>query len=115
MVWVATGSGLFRLNPDTAHMVNYVHDPANSSSLGSNQVSYTLEDRTGRFWLADGENLEEVDRERGRVLSRVRLSEGIRLISLYEDHLGVFCITYITNSSGSALAVLDLSTNTLIP
>ena len=115
MLWLATGSGLFRLNPDTAQIIHYVHDPANPSSLGSNQVRYTLEDRTGRFWVADGENLEEFDRESGRVLSRVRLSAGIRLISLYEDHLGVFWITYITNGSGSGLAVLDRSTNSLIP
>jgi signal transduction histidine kinase/ligand-binding sensor domain-containing protein len=115
MLWLATGSGLFRLNPDTSEMVHYVHGPANSSSLGSNEVRYTLEDRTGRFWVADGENLEEFDRERGRVLSRVRLGEDLRLVSFYEDHLGVFWITYITSSRGSGLVVLDRSTNTLIP
>ena len=115
MLWLATGSGLFRLNPDTAQIIHYVHDPANPTSLGSNQVRYTLEDRTGRFWVADGENLDEFDRESGRVLSRVRLSEGLRLISFYEDHLGVFWITYITSSTGSGLAVLDRSTNSLIP
>jgi streptogramin lyase len=115
MLWLATGSGLFRLNPDTAQIIHYVHDPANPSSLGSNQVRYTLEDRTGRFWVADGENLDEFDRESGRVLSRVRLSAGIRLISFYEDHLGVFWITYITSSTGSGLVVLDRSTNSLIP
>ena len=115
MLWLATGSGLFRLNPDTAQIIHSVHDPANPSSLGSNQVRYTLEDRTGRFWVADGENLEEFDRESGRVLSRVRLSAGIRLISFYEDHLGVFWITYITSSTGSGLVVLDRSTNRLIP
>jgi hypothetical protein len=59
--------------------------------------------------------LEEFDRESGRVLSRVRLSEGLRLVSFYEDHLGVFWITYITSKSGSGLAVLDRSTNSLIP
>jgi len=115
MLWLATGSGLFRLNPDTVQITNYVHDPANPSSLGSNQVRCTLEDKTGRFWVADGENLEEFDRESGRVLSRVRVSDGLRLISFYEDHLGVFWITYITNKSGSGLAVLDRSTNSLIP
>jgi len=115
MLWLATVKGLFRLNPDTAQIIHYVHDPANPTSLGSNQVRCTLEDRTGRFWVADGENLEEFDRESGRVLSRVRLSEGLRLISFYEDHLGVFWITYITNKSGSGLAVLDRSTNSLIP
>jgi ligand-binding sensor domain-containing protein/signal transduction histidine kinase len=115
MLWLATGSGLFRLNPDTGQITHYVHDPANPSSLGSNQVRCTLEDRTGRFWVADGENLEEFDRESGRVLSRVRVSDGLRLISFYEDHLGIFWITYITNKSGSGLVVLDRSTNSLIP
>jgi signal transduction histidine kinase/ligand-binding sensor domain-containing protein len=115
MLWLATGSGLFRLNPDTGQIIHYVHDPAKPSSLGSNQVRYTLEDRTGRFWVADGENLEEFDRESGRVLSRVRVSDGLRVISFYEDHLGTFWITYITNKSGSGLAVLDRSTNSLIP
>lgn len=115
MLWLATGSGLFRLNPDTGQVIHYVHDPANPSSLGSNQVRCTLEDRTGRFWVADGENLEEFDRESGRVLSRLRLSEGLRSISFYEDHLGIFWITYITNKSGSGLAVVDRSTNSLIP
>ena len=115
MLWLATGSGLFRLNPDTGQVIHYVHDPANPSSLGSNQVRCTLEDRTGRFWVADGENLEEFDRESGRVLSRLHLSEGLRSISFYEDHLGIFWITYITNKSGSGLAVLDRSTNSLIP
>ena len=115
MLWLATGSGLFRLNPDTGQITHYVHDPANPSSLGSNQVRCTLEDRTGRFRVADGENLEEFDRESGRVLSRVRVSDGLRLISFYEDHLGIFWITYITNKSGSGLVVLDRSTNSLIP
>jgi len=115
MLWLATGSGLFGLNPDTGQIIHYVHDPANPSSLGSNQVRCTLEDRTGRFWVADGENLEEFDRESGRVLSRVRVSDGLRLISFYEDHLGIFWITYITNKSGSGLVVLDRSTNSLIP
>jgi len=115
MLWLATGSGLFKLNPETGQIIHYVHDPAKPSSLGSNQVRCTLEDRTGRFWVADGENLEEFDRESGRVLSRVRVSDGLRVISFYEDHLGTFWITYITNKSGSGLAVLDRSTNSLIP
>jgi signal transduction histidine kinase/ligand-binding sensor domain-containing protein len=115
MLWLATGSGLFRLNPDTAQIIHYIHDPVDPSSLGSNQVRCTLEDRTGRFWVADGENLEEFDRESGRVLSQVRVSEGLRSVSFYEDHLGIFWITYVTNESGSGLAVLDRSTNSLIP
>ena len=68
MLWLATGSGLFRFNPDTAQINHYSHDPANPSSLGSSQVTCTLEDGTGRFWVADGDNVEEFDRESGKVL-----------------------------------------------
>jgi ligand-binding sensor domain-containing protein len=50
MLWLATGSGLFRLNPDTAQIIHYVHDPANPSSLGSNQVRSDLRWKIG---LAD--------------------------------------------------------------
>ena len=115
MLWLATGRGLFRLNPESGQIIRYVHDPVNPSSLGSNQVRCALEDRTGRFWVADGEDLEEFDRQSGRVLSRVRLSEGIMAVSFYEDHLGIFWITYITSSIGSGLVVLDRSANQLIP
>jgi signal transduction histidine kinase/ligand-binding sensor domain-containing protein len=113
ILWLATGSGLFELNPDTHQIVRYAHDPSNPSSLGSNDVQYTLEDRSGRFWIADGDAVEEFDRERGQVLSRVRLNEGIRTVSFYEDHLGVFWITYITGSPGSGLVVLDRSSHRL--
>jgi len=115
MLWLATGSGLFGLNPDTGQFIHYVHDPSNPSSLGNNEVRCTLEDRNSRFWVADGENLEEFDRDSGRVLSRVHLSTGVWEVSFYEDHLGVFWVMYITAGSGSGLAVLDRSTHRLVP
>ncbi len=115
MLWLATGSGLFAMNPDTRQISHYGHDPSNPSSLGSNQVRYTLEDKSGRFWIADGDDVEEFDRASGRVLSRIRLNEGVRAVSFYEDHLGVFWITYIGSGKGSGLAVLDRSRHRLIP
>jgi signal transduction histidine kinase/ligand-binding sensor domain-containing protein len=115
MLWLATGSGLFGLNPGTGQIIHHVHDPSNPSSLGSNQVRCTMEDRSGQFWVADGAYLEEFDRESGRVLARVHLSEGISLVSFYEDHLGLFWVTYMTSTSGSGLAVFDRSRNRLVP
>jgi signal transduction histidine kinase/ligand-binding sensor domain-containing protein len=115
ILWLATGSGLFGLNPDTHQIVHYAHDPSNPSSLGSNDVQYTLEDKSGRFWIADGDEVDEFDRESGQVLSRIHLNEGIRTVSFYEDHLGVFWITYITGRPGSGLVVLDRSSHRLIP
>ena len=35
MLWLATGSGLFRLNPDTAQIIHYVHDPQTQPALAA--------------------------------------------------------------------------------
>jgi ligand-binding sensor domain-containing protein/two-component sensor histidine kinase len=114
MLWLATGRGLFKLNPDTRQITHYAHDLADPSSLGNNDIRCTLEDKSGRFWIADGDAVEEFDRQSGRVLSRIHLNDGVRTASFFEDHLGVFWITYVTGSSGSGLAVLDGSSHRLI-
>jgi ligand-binding sensor domain-containing protein len=115
LLWLATGEGLFGLNPDTGQIIHYVHDSSNPFSLGNNNVRCTLEDRSGRFWIIDGNNLEEFDRNSGRVVLRIGLEEIARNARLYEDHFGVLWITYATPGNGSGLAVLDRSTNHLIP
>jgi signal transduction histidine kinase/ligand-binding sensor domain-containing protein len=116
LMWLATGNGLFSLNPDTGQTVRYAHDPSNPLSLGNNQVKCTFEDRTGRFWIIDGDDLEEFDRDKGRVAFRIRIDKGVRdYPSLYEDHLGILWVTYVTGGNGSGLAVLDRSTNRLTP
>ena len=114
-LWLATGRGLFKLNPDTGQIVHYVHDSSNSFSLGSNDVKCTLEDSSGRFWVVDGGNLEEFDRTSGRVLLRFQLSGSNYYASVYEDHRGVLWLTYTTGGNRSGLAVLDRTTNHLIP
>jgi signal transduction histidine kinase/ligand-binding sensor domain-containing protein len=114
LLWLATAKGLWRLNPDTGQIVHYVHDPSNLLSLGNNHVKCTLEDRSGRFWIIDGENLEEFDRNSGRVVLRIRLEEVARDSGLYEDHFGVLWV-YDAGGNGSGLSVLDRSTNHLIP
>ena len=114
MLWLATGRGLFGLNPDTGKIVHFVHDPSNSLSLGNNAVKCSLEDSSGRFWVIDGDNLEEFDRNRGRVILRIRLERGIWDASLYEDHFSDLWITYLSGVKASGLAVLDRSTNHLI-
>jgi len=114
LLWLATGKGLFRLNPDTGQIIRYVHDSSNSLSLGNNEVKCTLEDSSGQFWVVDGDNLEEFDRNSGGILLRIQLNAGIREASLYEDHLGVLWITYVASGKGSGLAILDRSSNRLI-
>jgi len=117
MLWLATGKGLFGLNPDTGQIIRHLHDSSDPFSLSSNEVRSTFEDSSGRFWVADGNNLEEFDRNRGRVLLRLPIDvrEGITDALLYEDHLGVLWFMYDTGGSGSGLVVLDRTTNRLIP
>jgi signal transduction histidine kinase/ligand-binding sensor domain-containing protein len=113
MLWLATGKGLFKLNPDTGVITPYVHNRSDPFSLSSNKVKCTLEDSSGRFWVIDGENLEEFDRSRGHVVERIELNEGTHYASLHEDHLGALWVIY-TGGTGSGVAVLNRSTNRLI-
>lgn len=115
VLWLATGEGLFGLNPDTGQITHHVHDSSNPFSLGSNEVKWTLEDSSGRFWVIDGDDLEEFDRDKGRILTRFRLDEGVREVSLHEDHFGVLWVAYVTGGNGSGLAALDRSANRLVP
>jgi ligand-binding sensor domain-containing protein/signal transduction histidine kinase len=115
MLWLATARGLFGLNPDTGQIIHYAHDPTNRFSLSSNRVRCTLEDRGGRFWIADGNNLEEFDRKSRRVLFRAKLDDGTRDTTLFEDHMGVLWVAYVTSGKGSGLAALDRSASQLVP
>src|SRR6516164_2367191 len=101
VLWLATGKGLFGLNPDTGQIVHHLRDSSNPFSLGNNEVKWTLEDSTGRFWIADGDYLEEFDRNSGRVLLRIRLDKGVGDASLFEDHLGALWVTWIRGGTGS--------------
>jgi len=122
-LWLSTGRGLYRLDPATGRIARYGHDSQNSSSLSSNDVKFTGEDSSHRFWVADGDNLEEFDRAQSKVLLRVPLTGLTELgergamsnLSFYEDHLGVFWITYTSAGHGpaSGVAVLDRATNKL--
>ena len=114
LLWLSTGEGLYGLNPDTGQIVHYVHDSSNAFSLASNEVKWTLEDSTGRFWIADGDYVEEFDRSSGRVLLRIRVANAVANATLHEDHLGVLWVTYARGTDGSGIAALNPTTNQLI-
>lgn len=110
MLWLATrGSGLYSLDPGTGRIRQYVHDPKDPSSLSSNEVLWSGEDRTGSFWVSSAKGLDEFDRGRGMVTLHIRSGEPSEL-SFYEDHLGIF---WISDLSRDFLAVFDRKTNTL--
>ena len=54
ILWLATGGGLYGFDPGTGMITrHYVHDPHNPSSLSSNDLRSTGEDRSGRFWVME--------------------------------------------------------------
>jgi len=109
MLWVATGHGLFRLDPKSGQSVSFHHDPANPASLGSDDVKSTRFDRDGTLWVATGEGIDAFDPGTDRVALHVPLREA-REISVYEDRAGVF---WIIHASGNGLAILDRKSQVL--
>jgi len=109
-LWLATGTGLWSLDPATGQTHQYSHDPNEPLSLSSSEVKSSGEDRNGRFLVVNSEGLDEFDRKTGKVNLHVPLREPLPEFSFYEDHLGVFWIIY---PSANGLAVFDRKTNTL--
>jgi signal transduction histidine kinase/ligand-binding sensor domain-containing protein len=110
LLWIATGSGLHCLNPSSGQMTHYRHNPADASSLNSNDIKSSGEDKQGAFWVSTNNGLDEFDRKTGRVTLHIPLPESI-FTSFYEDRLGTFWVYY---TSGNGLAVLDRKTKKLI-
>ena len=72
-LWIGTGfpwadrneGGLNKMNPDGSFS-RYLHDDADSSSLGNNKIRAIYEDSKGNFWVGtSGEGLHKMDREKG--------------------------------------------------
>jgi ligand-binding sensor domain-containing protein/signal transduction histidine kinase len=113
-IWLSTNDGLYRLDSKTGRIAHFGHDASNSSSLGSNDVQMTGEDRDGRFWVSDGGTIEEFDRNTASVVRRIRVVESASVpVVFLEDHFGVFWVMYVLDGRDSGLAFLDRTTNRL--
>lgn len=52
-IWIATiGSGVFRYNPKTGKLKQYLHNDDDSTSISSNDVSSMTFDHKGRLWFS---------------------------------------------------------------
>jgi signal transduction histidine kinase/ligand-binding sensor domain-containing protein len=110
LLWSATGSGLYSLDPVSGRILRYVHNPEDPASLGSNDVKSAAEDKNGRFWVATAQGFDELDRKRAKVVLHIPVNEPSNILSFYEDRSGTFWIYQV---SRNALAVFDRKTNTL--
>ena len=110
ILWLSTPTGLYALDPANAHIRRYFHDQGDPTSLESNEIKSSGEDKEGRFWVATSEGLDSFDRSTGKVTLHIHLDEVSYPFSFYEDRFGAFWIYHV---SGNPLAVFDRKTNTL--
>ena len=107
ILWLATGRGVYSLNPATGQTARYVHDPGDPTSITGDSISYIGEDRSGRFWVGNSGGLDEFDRKTGKVIWHAPLrSEATHF---HEDKFGVFWIA--TSDSSCSLATLNVAAN----
>ena len=111
-IWLATGSGLYRLDPDTGKTTLFRHDPSDPLSLGSNDVKSTLEDSNRRFWVATRSGLDELDRSTGEVRLHVPMLKPVREFLAYEDGDGLLWLAY-ASGGGAGLSSYDPKSNVL--
>ena len=105
ILWLATGRGLYSLNPATGQTARYVHDPEDPASISGDSISYIGEDRSGRFWVGNSGGLDEFDRKTGKVIWHAPL--GSDATHFHEDKFGVFWIA--TSDSSCSLATLNVA------
>jgi ligand-binding sensor domain-containing protein len=110
VLWLSTTSGLYALNISSGKIQRYIHDASDSASLSSNDIKSSGEDRTGRFWVASREGLDEFDRRTGHVKLHIALREPSLGFAFFEDRYGVF---WIYRNSDDKLYVLDRKTDIL--
>jgi ligand-binding sensor domain-containing protein/signal transduction histidine kinase len=109
-LWLATPNGLYSLDPATGRIHRYSHDANDPSSLSSDEIKSSAEDKEGRFWVANGEGLDGFDRKTGKVTLHISSREAALGFSFYEDRFGMF---WLYHASARVIAVFDPKTNTL--
>ena len=109
-MWLATGTGLYELDPKTGRTRHYDHNPNDPSSLSGSDISVAREDRNGKFWVGSTAGIDQFDRQTGKVTLHIPVSRTSWGVSFYEDRFGAF---WIINASGNCLSLFDRNTNTL--
>ena len=110
MLWVSSYQGLYRVDPTTWQTVHYRHEPDDPSSLSSNLLKSTLEEKDGTFWVVTEKGLDLFDRDTGKVTRHISLMNGVEPLrmSLFQDHAGVLWAIF---SSKNGLALVDRAAN----
>ena len=112
MLWISSYHGLYRVDPTNGQTVHYRHEPNDPSSLSSNILKSTLEERDQTFWVVTENGLDIFDRATGKVTRHISLMNGVEPLrmSLFQDHAGVLWAIF---SSKNGLAMVDRAANSV--
>lgn len=94
-IWIGTANGLSRFNPSNGQFKNYLHDPADSTTLSYPTVQGIIQDHKGYLWVGTyGGGLNRMNPETEK-FKRYRPQTGTpgsisnnRIRTIYEDSLG---------------------------
>ena len=90
MLWLSTARGLYRLDQSSGNIRVFTHDANDPLSLRSNDVRSSAEDRTGRFWVAELDGLDEFDqRQRPRQIPYTH-PESVPRLLVFRGKIGSF-------------------------
>lgn len=106
LLWIATHSGLYRLDPTTGRTRQWVHDTNDSSTLNTDNLDYITEDEGESFWVAASKELNRFDRSLGKVTLHVSFATAHTILGIHRDNAGT---TWITRTDPEcAIAQLNL-------
>jgi streptogramin lyase len=109
-LWIATGRGLNRFQPDSGIFKVYFHDPDDAGSLSHNIVISLFEDSHGCLWIGTTRGLNKFDKNEQRFTRYFYSSqndlESNTIFSINEDRSGVIWI----GTSGGGLVSLNHKT-----
>ena len=103
-LWIGTNNCLLLFDSKTGRFTRFVHDPANSYSLSSNEIQTVYEDRTGTLWIGTQNGINRLDRQQYRFKQIVHNPNDANSLShksavaIHEGHTGAL---WIATSEGT--------------
>jgi ligand-binding sensor domain-containing protein/signal transduction histidine kinase len=111
ILWIATHSGLYSLNPQTGQTQHFTHRDNDPSTLNSDNADFIVEDQGQFSWVDAGKELNRFDRRTGKVTSHVTFSIAHTILGLHTDRFGITWV--IRTDAACSIAQLDLPHRTL--
>ena len=99
IIWMASYSGLLRMNLSIDNTFRFTHDENNLQSLISNQINKIIKDRTGVLWIATENGINYNTPKSALFNSPVLGNTGFNIVSA----LKMKNITTISKSSGDKI------------